>query len=221
MMNALSMERLNGMRHVGIHDPARYEDKRVAIIGVGTIGSWLAHILARMQVKMDLYDHDTVEEHNLATQTYGARDIEHNKVDAVKEQLDAIQPENEHQVFATKFYTEGNDGYDLIVSAVDSLEARREIAQMLIDANDTTAIVDGRVGREQVEVYYFENATAWLAQLPETGDTDPCGARFTAYAAVEAAGFMANNIKRHLMGQRLFASRIIFDNASMTFLTEK
>lgn len=228
MMNALSMERLNGMRHVGIHDPARYEDKRVAIIGVGTIGSWLAHILARMQVAMTLYDHDQVEEHNLATQTYGANDIDRNKVDAVAEQLYAINPwlleDGPHMLKAVAgefAITDATVTYDLIVSAVDSLEARRGIAQMLIDAGIPTAIVDGRVGREQVEVYYFENATAWLAQLPETGDTDPCGARFTAYAAVEAAGFMANNIKRHLMGQRLFASRIIFDNASMTFLTEK
>lgn len=216
------MEVLNGMRHTAIHNPADYAQKRVALIGVGTIGSWLAHILARMQVNMDMYDHDTVEEHNLATQTYGAADIGKLKVDAVKEQLDAILPGNEHHAIGHEFgITKDMPAHDIIVSAVDSLQARKEIAQMLIDNNIETPIVDGRVGREQVEVYYFDNATAWLEQLPEEGDTDPCGARFTAYAAVEAAGLMANNIKRIFGAQEIHGTRIIFDNASMTFLNIK
>lgn len=215
------MAELNSMRHTAIHNPAKYEDKRVAVIGAGTIGSWLAHILARMQVAMTLYDHDTVEEHNLATQTYGAADIGKPKVAAVLEQLAAIQPEHKHLAVAEQFaINDATVTYDIIVSAVDSLDARRSIAQMLIDAGIPTPVVDGRVGREQVEVYYFDNAEAWLAQLPEEGDTDPCGARFTAYAAVQAAGFMANNIKRVFMGQQIHAKRVIFDNASMTFIKE-
>lgn len=226
------MEVLNGMRHTAIHNPADYANKRIALIGVGTIGSWLAHILARMQVNMDMYDHDTVEEHNLATQTYGAADIGKLKVEAVKEQLDAILPGNTHLAVPNEFdgakhYDYGmpdkeeRTPYDIIVSAVDSLDARKAIAQALIDSGSTTPIVDGRVGREQVEVYYFATAQEWLDQLPEEGDTDPCGARFTAYAAVEAAGLMANNIKRVLCAQDIHGKRVIFDNASMTFLNIK
>lgn len=211
------------MRHVSIYNPADYRNKRVAVIGVGTIGSNLAGILGRMQVPMTLYDHDTVEEHNLTTQTYSATDIGKTKVNAVLEQLTQVQPDHEHMVFAEKFGM-GADAathypYDLIISAVDSLAARKEIAQMLIDAQISTPVVDGRVGREQVEVYHFENAGAWLAQLPEEGDTDPCGARFTAYSAVIAAGFMANNIKRFLIGQTV-QPRIIYDAASSTFIKQ-
>lgn len=91
---------------------------------------------------------------------------------------------------------------------------------MLIDNGIPTPIVDGRVGAEQLEVYFFENATEWMQQMPEAGDTDPCGARFTAYTAVIAAGLMANNIKRFLMKQTIHAKRIIFDAASMTFIKE-
>lgn len=211
------------MRHTAIHDPAVYENKRVTVIGVGTIGSWLAQILGRMQVSMNLFDHDTVEEHNLTTQTYGAADIGKNKVDAVLAQLELVQPESKHLVFAQEYdMTEIEAvGTDLIVSCVDSLNARKHIADELIKAGVELPIVDGRVGREQVEVYFFENAAAWKEQMPEQGDTDPCGARFTAYAAVEAAGFMANNIKRFLMGEKIHAGRIIFDNASLTFIQEK
>lgn len=206
------------MRHVAIHDPAQYKDKRVALIGVGTIGSHLAHILARMQVPMTLYDHDTVERHNLSTQTYGEEDILKLKVKAVLAQLAKIQPGHPHTAVPESFRVEART-HDLIISAVDSLAARREIAQMLIDADDNTPIVDGRVGREQVEVYYFHDAKAWLDQLPEEGDTDPCGARFTAYSAVIAAGFMANDVKRFLMGQEVQA-RVIYDAATSTFIKQ-
>jgi molybdopterin/thiamine biosynthesis adenylyltransferase len=195
-------------------------EKRIALIGVGTIGSHLASILGRMQVPMTLYDHDTVEEHNLTTQTYGAADIGKTKVEAVLAQLAHVQPEHPHDVVVGKFEPWGDDkAFDLIVSAVDSLEARKEIAKMLIEQGITLPIVDGRVGREQVEVYYFENAKAWLDQLPEEGDEDPCGARFTAYSAVIAAGLMANDIKRFLMNQTV-QPRIIFDAASHTFIKQ-
>jgi molybdopterin/thiamine biosynthesis adenylyltransferase len=217
-----SMITINAMRHTAIHDPLDYFDKRVAVIGVGTIGSWLAHLLARMQVPFTLYDHDTVEQHNLATQTYSAADIGRTKVEAVMEQIDAIAPGQPHLHVPELFsITDATAAYDIIVSAVDSLDARRSIAQMLIGAGITAPVVDGRVGREQVEVYYFATAQDWLAQLPEGGDTDPCGAKFTAYAAVQAAGLMANNVKRVLLGQPIHAGRVIFDNASMTFISVK
>lgn len=212
------MEAINSMRHVAIHNPAQYEKKRIALIGVGTIGSWLAHTLARMQVKMTMYDHDTIEEHNLATQTYGAKDVGKYKVDVVYEQLSDIAGHG-HRIVRERFSVT-KDKYDLIVSAVDSLEARKNIAKLLIEKKIETPIVDGRVGREQVEVYYFPNAQAWLEQLPDEGDTDPCGARFTAYSAIIAAGLMANTIKRVFMGQTLHAGRIIFDAASLTFIKE-
>lgn len=208
---------LNSMRHTSIHDPMQYDQKRVAVIGVGTIGSHLAHILARMQVPMHLYDHDTVEEHNLATQSYGSEDIGKHKVGAVIEQLTAIEKEHTHVGHPEMFNT--GRRADIIVSAVDSLTARKEIAQMLIDEGNTTPIVDGRVGREQVEVYTFATAKEWLAQLPDEGDTDPCGARFTAYTAYVAAGLMANNVKRLLMGQKA-PGRIIYDAATSIFIKE-
>lgn len=213
------MTSLNSMRHVSLYNPDAYADKRVAVIGVGTIGSNLAQILARMQVPMTLYDHDTVEEHNLATQTYGQADIGKTKVAAVLEQLAIIQPTHTHTGVEDMFQHEGQT-FDLIVSAVDSIRARKDIATQLIEAGVETPIVDGRVGAEQLEVYFFPTASEWLAQLPEEADTDPCGARFTAYTAVMAAGLMATYIKKFLMGEQILANRMIFDAKSLTFIKE-
>ena len=212
------MATLDAMRHTGIHDPAQYANKRVAVIGVGTIGSHLALTLARMQVALTLYDADTVEAHNLATQTYGLEDIGKEKVAAVMEQIAEYADMSKYEAHATEY-----DGTpieaDIIVSAVDSLDARRAIATALIENKVDKPIVDGRVGREQVEVYYFPTAKEWLAQLPETGDVDPCGARFTAYTANIAAGLLANNVKRLLLGQQP-PNRIIYDAATSIFIKE-
>lgn len=208
---------LSGMRHTQIHDPHQYRHKKVLLVGVGTIGSHLALTLGRMQVPLIMYDGDTIEAHNLATQSYTAADIEKTKVGAVLEQLNALGSGIEH--VATAEHYAGKVHGDIIVSAVDSLDARRAIAQVLIEEGCASPIIDGRVGREQVEVYYFPTAAEWLAQLPEVGDEDPCGARFTAYTANIAAGLMANNVKRLLMNQEP-PSRIIYDAATSIFIKE-
>ena len=217
-MSAKTMTTLNAMRHTGIHDPSQYADKRVAVIGVGTIGSHLALTLARMQVPLTLWDADTIEEHNLATQSYGQKHLGKEKVVAVLEQIEELGGEGLHQGVP-----EAYDGRpiteDIIVSTVDSLDARRAIATALIENGVTKPIIDGRVGREQVEAYYFPSAKEWLEQLPLHGDEDPCGARFTAYTANIAAGLLANNVKRLLMRQ-VPPGRIIYDAATSIFIKE-
>lgn len=212
------MAHINSMRHTAIHDPVQYASKRVAIIGVGTIGSHLALTLARMQVPLSLYDADTIEEHNLATQSYGPNDIGKKKVDAVLEQMRALGAEDINHTYDYEYDGSPIEA-DVIVSAVDSLDARRAIAAGLIANKVDKPIVDGRVGREQVEAYVFPNAQAWLDQLPEEGDEDPCGARFTAYTANIAAGLLANNVKRLLLGQQP-PGRIIYDAATSIFIKQ-
>lgn len=207
------------MRHADIHDPRKYAKKRVAVIGVGTIGSQLALTLARMQVRMAIYDPDTLESHNIATQAYPAEAVGVEKVLALAPELYRIgAPIPSVSVYDRKYDARGVKT-DIIVSCVDSLDARREIANLLIAKKNTQPIIDGRVGKEQVEVYYFKTAADWLAQLPAKGDEDPCGARFTAYSANICAGLMAANIKRLLLGQEAgIPPWIIFDARSYTFL---
>ena len=206
---------INTLRHSELYNPEHYAEKRVALVGVGTIGSHLALTLARMQVPFTMYDHDTIEEHNLATQAYTRRDIGQYKVDAIRRQCEAIGAEDINAVAVAQRYAPTSD--DIIVSCVDSIEARAEIARGLIENGSTAPIIDGRVGAEQVEVYRYANATDWLAGLPAQADTDLCGARFTDYTANICAGLMANNIKRELLGQSVPA-RILYDAVSSTFI---
>jgi molybdopterin/thiamine biosynthesis adenylyltransferase len=168
-----------------------------------------------MQIPFTMYDPDTIEEHNIATQAYTRRDIGRYKVDAIAKQCEDIGAEEINCVAVAQRYAPTSD--DIIVSCVDSIDARREIAQELIRSGATAPIIDGRVGAEQVEVYRYNNAQEWLNALPAQADTDPCGARFTAYTANICAGLLANNIKRELLGQPVVA-RILYDAVSSTFI---
>lgn len=200
---------IDSLRHSAIYNPENYADKRVALIGVGTIGSHVALTLARMGVRFTMYDFDTIELHNLATQAYTQKDIGKYKVDAIQRQCDDIGAEGVESV--REAFTAGD--YDLIVSCVDSIDARREIGLILSEV----PVIDGRVGAEQVEVYRYQTARDWVGALPVQADTDPCGARFTAYTANICAGLIANNVKRELLGQTVPA-RILYDASSSTFL---
>src|SRR3990167_5115543 len=149
---------IDTLRHSELYDPADYAEKHVALIGVGTIGSHLALTLARMQVPFTMYDPDTIEAHNIATQAYTKRDIGAYKVDAIARQCEDIGVEGveaHREVFRATTA-------DIIVSCVDSIDARREIARAIVET-DHRPIIDGRVGAEQVEVYRYGSASAWLA----------------------------------------------------------
>ncbi len=209
---------IDGMRHVALYNPEQFKEKRVAIVGAGTIGSHLALTLARMQVPFTIYDFDTIERHNLATQSYTEREIGRYKVDAVAQQCEDIGAEPGSVVAERReFSADSTTRYDIVISCVDSLEARRAIGEALIAAEYPGAVHDGRVGAEQVEVYRYPDAAAWLAELPAQADDDPCGARFTAYTANICAGLMANNVKRELLGQTV-QKRILYDAVSSSFL---
>jgi len=206
---------IDSNRHISLYNPADYAAARVALIGVGTIGSHLALTLARMQVPFTMYDPDTIEAHNIATQAYTRRDIGRYKVEAIARQCEDIGAEGIEA--RNEAFTGDGTNYDLIISCVDSIDARREIARALGDS--AVPVIDGRVGAEQVEVYRYASASAWLAGLPDQADIDPCGARFTAYTANICAGLMANAIKRELLGQSVPA-RILYDAASSTFIKQ-
>lgn len=209
---------LDAKRHIELYDPVAYREKRVAVIGVGTIGSHTALTLGRMQVPLLIYDHDVIEEHNVATQSYEIAHVGLTKAAAIQSQLIGIG--EEPVAIADEYVGQQDTPFDILVSCVDSLNARRAIANALIKNGTNVPIVDGRVGAEQVEVYAYTGANpaqAWLDSLPEAADADPCGARFTAYTANICAGLIANAVKRVLYGQA-HPARIIYDAATSTFL---
>lgn len=115
-------------KSIEFFDPTKITN-RIHIIGCGSIGSTLAENLARLGLtKFCLYDFDVVDKHNLANQMFYDKDIGKLKVDAVKENLLAINPLMDVKTFP-EGWVKGTrlDGY--VFLCVDNIDLRREICE--------------------------------------------------------------------------------------------
>lgn len=71
-------------RQLGIIDMGELQKSRAVLIGAGSVGSFTALTLAKMGVKdIQIWDDDTVEVHNIASQFYQIKDIGMHKVHAL------------------------------------------------------------------------------------------------------------------------------------------
>ena len=71
----------------------KLQKKRIALVGLGAIGSQVAHSLARSGVTvLGLWDEDTVEPGNLCRSCYHLGDLGESKVGALAKELESINP---------------------------------------------------------------------------------------------------------------------------------
>ena len=107
---------------------------RVAIFGVGGVGSYVLEALARSGVgEFDLIDNDTVNITNINRQIIATHDtMGRSKVDVAKERVLSINPNaivNTHKVFYLPENADEFDfsKYDYVVDAVDTVTAKIDI----------------------------------------------------------------------------------------------
>lgn len=107
----------------------RFQNARIAICGLGGLGSHIAVALARMGVgRLHLVDDDQVDLSNIHRQQYRMKDIGRKKTDALQELLQEIAPYTEVLTDTVKMT---KDNYvnllkedDLICEAFDNPEAK-------------------------------------------------------------------------------------------------
>lgn len=113
----------------------RYQKARVAIFGVGGVGGYVCEALARAGIgALDLFDHDTVSLSNINRQIIALHStVGRNKVDVMAERIADINPDcrvGAYPVFYTPACADEFDlsGYDYIVDAIDTVNAKLELA---------------------------------------------------------------------------------------------
>lgn len=117
--------------------PDRFKGAKVAIAGLGGLGSNIAVSLARMGVGlMLLVDFDVVEQGNLNRQWYGVRHLGRLKTEALREQLEEINPFIEVKVRAVRV-EENNvvelfEGYEVLCEAFDDQEAKAMLVSTVL-----------------------------------------------------------------------------------------
>ena len=117
---------------IGKEGIEKLQNAKVAIYGVGGVGSFVAEGLARSGIgNMVLIDNDVVSISNLNRQIHAnINTVGKNKVDVMKERILSINPEVEVDV-STEFFMPGSklldNSLDYIVDAIDTVTGKIEL----------------------------------------------------------------------------------------------
>jgi molybdopterin/thiamine biosynthesis adenylyltransferase len=186
------------------------EGELALVGGAGGIGSWLTYFLAKIGIKVYLYDFDTVEDHNLGGQLFFQKSIGTPKVSAVAEILAEfcdveIAPINEALTFdtTTHYYA---------FSAFDNMEARHTLFHLWkkswphTPSHITPIFIDGRLEMEQLQVFCVTPATANKYQIEHLfADSNvpdaPCTMKQTSHTAAMIGSLMASFFTNHLTNE--------------------
>ena len=109
------------------------KNTKVAVIGIGGVGSFTVEALTRSSVgKLILVDNDTISLTNINRQLHAThKTLSKNKVDVMAERVKDINPECEVQTFNT-FITEENipeilQGVHYVIDAIDTVSSKTDL----------------------------------------------------------------------------------------------
>jgi hypothetical protein len=196
----------------------------VTLIGCGGIGSFTALALAKMGcVHLTVYDDDLVEEHNIPNQLYRLGDVGQLKVERL---ADIIKGFTGTGIDARPERVQGQRLQGIVVSGVDSMEARRQIWDRSIRFKaGVEAYIDARMGAEVSRIYTVRPADPDHVRLYERtlySDDEawqlPCTAQAIVYTGFGSASLVAGQVKRVAMGET-WKREIIFDQKTLTLFT--
>jgi len=196
-------DRFSGIK--GIEDISNYT---FHIFGCGAIGSSTAVMLAKMgATNFSLYDMDKVEDVNVGVSMYDMRDLNKQKVDALKDLILATNPfckiRTHDEMFRRYYHTGSND---VGVLGFDSMEARMQVVEACTERKQQKPlfIIDGRMGAEHYQQYLLLNPTkakyekVWYSD--EEGSQEPCNRKATAYCSFICGSFITNTIRKVICG---------------------
>lgn len=174
------------------------------VVGCGMLGSWTVQSLARTMKSVTAIDFDKVGTENIGTQSYDFRDVGINKAEALKRHLDGFEYSPLTEALTEDFRVLYNTlETNIVISAVDSFEARAMVARWAIHMGaelfiDTRA--EGTVGCVVTVVPPLMDH--YLATLERDEDTSPpaCGAEGTAFVGLWVAAQVTSSIVRVARG---------------------
>lgn len=195
------MSDLDYSRQASIFNPL---DSKVSasIIGCGSVGSFTALALGKMGVKIDeIFDADRIEEHNLPNQFYKKKNIGMNKTDALSEilkeftDIDSLLTNGE-ATGETRFIS------SLIVSALDSMNARKEVWKA-IKKRDSGFYIDSRMGGMHFTIITIDLSNAKSKKRYEATLIDDseltqlrCTERTIIFNVLAVASLVCNQVKK-------------------------
>jgi molybdopterin/thiamine biosynthesis adenylyltransferase len=205
-MNFITNEHLTRQAEI---IPSEVLGERITIIGAGAIGGWVALSLAKMGFNnLTVYDDDTVSIENMNCQFYPYKAIGEKKVDSLKKLVKAFA-NVEIMTFDRRFSSElDNMQSGIVISAVDSMSARKAIWEKHKFCGTTKFIIDPRMGAEKSLMYVMcptsekdINSYEKTLYTDENAVQERCTAKATIYTANLLAGQVCKAVKDIVVGK--------------------
>lgn len=200
--------------------------RSVTMVGVGGIGAITAITLGKMGFStIYLFDPDTVEEVNVATQFFGNEMILKPKVVAVKEYMrmhafDVETIARQERVGDPEVLLPGSD---IVICSVDSINARKRVWTAYNGNIDFGLYIDARMNAENLQLYCITDQHSrdqYNKMLSRQNEEDfpelPCTAKATFYTANLAAANIGYLCRRFITSEPIKQVYVIdLPNSSM------
>lgn len=184
----------------------RLQSARVAVAGVGGMGSNVAVMLARSGVgELLLVDFDLVDASNLNRQHYFVEDLGEVKVQALQRQIHAINPQVQVQIRRERVTAENAAelfrGWPIVCECFDRPEAKAMLVSSLLAALPEVLVVasSGMAGYGQCEKIEVRHPMRRLYVCGD-GTTESGGEAFLMAPRVAVcAGMMADQVLQMIL----------------------
>lgn len=209
------MKRLDLSRQLDLVSSNNLTDG-VTIIGAGSVGSFTALTISKMGVeKIEIFDEDGVDTHNIPNQFYKLQDIGEFKVDALESVL------KEFCGVSAKVH---NTFYDrqklnpIVIVATDSMESRWAVWLEFLKQPQTKVLIEARMGGELGIVYCVSKKEKKFYEKTLYSDSEaeqlPCSARTIIYNVLMIASIIARTLKGVVKNESI-PNEFVFNMANM------
>lgn len=207
MADILAVDDAVFWRQLDIINPAILARMDVSMIGVGGLGSPTAMALSKMGIKnFTIYDHDTVEEHNVPNQMYTLHDIGRPKVEAIGDVISAMggTPNLNFEAFDNQALK------GVVIVTVDSMAARKLVWDSVKFSPLVPLLIDARMGAEEGRIFTANPADlddikryeSYLYTDEEAVDL-PCTAQSIIYNTFAVASWVCRLVKAYAADEQL------------------
>lgn len=215
-------KRFYSLKNIGKENFEKIREKKILIIGAGSLGSHILISLVRLGFKeISIVDYDVVEEENLSTQNYDIEDLkfEKPKVLALKEKCEKINNEVKinaiHEEFNPDNALDFVKGIDIIIDASDNFDTRFLINE--VSYKENIPWVHGAVIEERGEVCIFipERTACYRCFLPKIprGYIETCEIMGVHPSIVHLiAGLEINLVIKYLLNEEIPENRVYYFN---------
>jgi len=189
-------------RHAGRIGPTSI-DGRIHIIGCGATGSYVADGIARMGAhKLDLWDADIVEPHNLANQRYDAYHVGMPKVEALRDVILRFNPAADVTIH-NEFFTENSKLEEVgpVILTTDSMHSRKAIMQAVANNLTVDHVFETRLTFSSWEACIVDNfdpdsVTNFMAGLLSDDEVPegPCNLKICPTNVMQCASFVIHQL---------------------------